>query len=185
MKRWKTAGHLGRTAAFTLVEIIVVVVILGIAALIAVPMMSSAADVQVRGAANRLAADLEYAKNMAITHQKLYSVVFDTDAESYVVQDNTGTAIPNPVNPAQTLSVVFPNEHGLTRVAVESAAFVSSAGTDAAVTFDYLGTPYGGTTDDAANTLNSGIVTLRDMSGNFALEVRVEPMTGYVTIASP
>jgi prepilin-type N-terminal cleavage/methylation domain-containing protein len=61
---------------FTLVEIIIVVVILSIAALIAVPMVSSAADIQVRSAANQLAAHLDYAKSMAITHQQAYEILW-------------------------------------------------------------------------------------------------------------
>jgi len=185
MEQWKTTKRLGRAAAYTLIEIIIVVFILGIAALIAVPMMSSAADVQVRGAANRLAADLEYARNLAVTHQKRYTVVFNTDTESYLVQDNTGTPVPNPVNPSRTISVTFPAEHGLDRVAIVSADFVSSSSTENAVTFNYLGTPYAGLVDSPGNEINSGIVTLRDTSGNFTLQVRVEPMTGYITIESP
>jgi prepilin-type N-terminal cleavage/methylation domain-containing protein len=62
---------------FTLVELIIVVVILSIAALMAVPMVSSAADMQVRSAANQIAAHLDYTKSMAITHQQSHSVVFD------------------------------------------------------------------------------------------------------------
>lgn len=183
MERWKTTRPSGRAAGFTLIEIIVVVVILGIAALIAVPMMSSAADVQVRGAANRLAADLEYAKNMAVTHQRPFTVVFDEDAESYVVQDNAGVPLPNPVNPSRNISVSFPAERGLDRVVIDKAEFVSSSSTESAVTFDYLGTPYAGL--DTSNTLNSGTITLADTSGGFSLTVQVEPMTGYVTITSP
>ena len=58
---------------FTLVEIIIVVVILAIAAMMVVPMMSSAGGVQLRSASNMIAADLEYAKSMAISRQKVYS----------------------------------------------------------------------------------------------------------------
>jgi len=177
----KTQQRCGATA-FTMIEIMVVLVILGIAALIAVPMMSSAADMQVRGAANRLAADLDYAKNMAITHQKRYTVVFDAAAESYQIQ-TAGVVIDNPLRPGSLFQVSFPNERSMSRVQIVSAEFVSSTGTQDAVTFDYLGTPYSGMAVDAAESLNSGQITLRDTSGNFTLNVNVEPMTGYVTIA--
>ena len=62
-----------RDNAFTIVELIVVMVILAIAAMLAVPMISSAADVQVRSAANMIAADLDYAKSMAISRQQYSS----------------------------------------------------------------------------------------------------------------
>ncbi|OQY03042.1 MAG: hypothetical protein B6I25_08545 [Planctomycetales bacterium 4572_13] len=71
---------------FTLVELIIVVVILSIAALMAVPMFSGAADMQVRSAANRIAADLDYAKGLAITHQSRYCVIFDEADESYEIR---------------------------------------------------------------------------------------------------
>lgn len=184
MDKRNKARRYGRPAGFTLVEIIVVVVILGIAALIAVPMMSSAADVQVRSAANRLAADLEYAKNMAVTNQKAYTVTFDAAAESYAVMDGVA-AVPNPVNPSRPLQCAFSSEHGLSSVVIDSAEFVASSGTETSITFDYLGTPYAGDTVDSAYTLNSGTITLKDASGMFTLLVRVEPMTGYITIESP
>ena len=72
-----------RSGGFTLIEIIIVVVILGIAAAMAVPMFSGAADMQLRSAANRIAADLDYAKGLAVTHQQPFTVVFSTAGESY------------------------------------------------------------------------------------------------------
>ena len=99
MQKIKQYEHKNRRNGFTLVELIIVVVILSIAALIAVPMVSSAADMQVRSAANQIAAHLDYAKGMAITHQQNYSVVFDVSNESYQVQDEGGNLIDHPVNP--------------------------------------------------------------------------------------
>ena len=61
--------------AFTLIELIVVIVIMAIAAVLAVPMMSSAADMQLQAAANMLAADIEYAKNLAVSRQKNHAVI--------------------------------------------------------------------------------------------------------------
>ena len=181
----KRISHHGGASAFTLIEIIVVVVILAVAGLIAVPMMSSAADMQVRAAANRLAADLDYAKNLAITHQRPFTVIFDAVNESYEIQDHTGTAIKNPLRPASDFRISFPSEHSMSRVQIVSAEFVG-VDTEATVTFDYLGTPYSGSVVHAGENLNSsGTVTLQDLSGDFTLYVKVEPMTGYVTVEAP
>ena len=179
MATLKKTHYRGGATAFTMIEIMVVLVILAIAALIAVPMMSSAADMQVRGAANRLAADLDYAKNMAITHQKPYTVVFDAAAESYQIQDADGV-IDNPLRPGSLFQVSFPNERSMSRVAIDSITLDPVDASDA-ITFDYLGTPYSGTEAVSGSAFNNaGQITLT--ADSFSLMVVVEPMTGYVTI---
>ena len=55
---------------FTLVEVIIVMMILGIIAAIAVPLYTSAASVQLKTAANMIASDLEYAKNYGDGHRQ-------------------------------------------------------------------------------------------------------------------
>ena len=52
---------------FTMIELLIVVAILAIAAAIVVPMASSAGSMQLRAAGNMVAADLEYAKSMSIS----------------------------------------------------------------------------------------------------------------------
>ncbi len=173
----------GRAPAFTLIEIIVTMVILAVVALIAVPMMSGAATMQVRGAANRLAADIEYAKNMAITHQRPFRVVFDNSAANtngYEVRDGSGV-ITHPVS-RQNFVVAFAGERSVSRVRIPSTGVsIAPSSSDNAITFDYLGTPYSGlNTVDSLN--GSAQITLSDTTGNTSLNVVVEPMTGYVTI---
>jgi prepilin-type N-terminal cleavage/methylation domain-containing protein len=160
---------------FTLVELIIVVVILSIAALIAVPMVSSAADMQVRSAANQIAAHLDYAKSMAITHQQAYSVVFDVSSESYQVQDEGGNLIDHPVNPGDF--VVNLSNTELDKVDITSAIFDPDSSDT--ITFDYLGSPYSGT--DTSTPLNSGQIILQ--ATDFSITVSVEPVTGYVTMS--
>ena len=158
--------------AFTLVELIVVMVILAIAAMLAVPMISSAADVQVRSAANMIAADLDYAKSMAISRQQNHSVVFDPANESYEVRDAGGNVIDHPIRAGSDFVVDLQADSRLSRVDIVSADFDSQT----TVTFDYLGSPYNST----ANPLNSGVIILS--AGSFSMTVKVLPMTGYVTI---
>ena len=125
---------------------------------------------------NFLAATLDYAKSMAITHQQSYSVVFDVSNESYQVQDQGGTLIDHPVNPGDF--VVNLSNTELDKVDFTSADFdgvVSNA-----VTFDYLGSPYSGT--DTTAPLNSGQILLQ--ATDFSITVSVEPVTGYVTMSS-
>jgi len=163
-----------RFNGFTLVEIIIVVVILGIAAMMAVPMFSGAADMQVRAAANRLAADLDYAKGLAVTYQKSCSVVFNPANESYQIQYADGTSVKNPVRPDQDYIVSFSTDSNMSRVNIDSTDL-----TDDTVTFDYMGSPYAGL--GTTTSLNSGLITLK--ADDFTMTVNIEPMTGYVSIS--
>lgn len=158
---------------FTIIELIVVMAILVIAALVAVPMFSSAADMQLRSAGNMIAADLEYAKNLAIARQQNHSVVFDTTNNAYHVEVTEGAVIiPHPVNPGD-LSVSFPTTSSLSQVTIVSTDF-----TDDTITFNYLGSPFSGS--GTSTPLNSGQINLQ--GGTFTMTVTVEPVTGYVTI---
>lgn len=181
MMDFKKLRRPGRNNGFTLIEIIMVVVILGIAAMIAVPMLSSAADMKVRAAANRLAADLDYAKGMAVTHQKGYAVVFDPANESYDIRvEPYGTVniIDNPVRPNTPYRVDFTTDSNMSQVKIDTVAFNSA--TNHTIVFDYLGSPFCG---DPVSALNSGRITLQ--AGDFTIYVDIEPMTGYVTITGP
>ncbi|MBN2129658.1 MAG: prepilin-type N-terminal cleavage/methylation domain-containing protein [Sedimentisphaerales bacterium] len=161
---------------FTLIELMIVMVILGVAAAIAVPMISSAGGMQIRAASNMLAADLEYAKSAAISRGEYYSVVFDKTAETYEIQDETGTVVPHPVRKQFDYRVDFQNEGRLNRVDLVDADFDGFS----AVTFDYLGSPLAGTPGTLA-ALNSGVITLE--AGGITKTVSVEPVTGYITIS--
>lgn len=164
---------------FTLIELIVVVVILSIAALMAVPMLGSAADVQVRSAATRLSADLDYAKGLAVTHQQNYMVVFSPSTESYSVRDASNAVVTHPVD-GKPFTVDYRADRRLSRVNLVSADFDGSA--DTTLTFNYLGAPLSGAVGSCSN-LNTGRITLQ--SDHFTLYVDVEPMTGYITITQP
>lgn len=159
---------------FTIIEIIIVVVIIAIAAMMAVPMLSSAASVQVRSAASVIAADLEYAKNMAITRQKNYAVFFDATNDRYEIKVKNGAvyeAIPHPVKKGFDYVMEFANSR-LDKVDITEADFDSTT----TVEFDYLGSVYNG----SGGVLNSGSVTVQ--AGGQSMTVNVAAVTGYITI---
>src|SRR5580765_4149772 len=88
-------------AAFTLVEILAVVVILGIASAIIIPNMGTRDDLRTAAAARTLVADLIYAQNQAITSGKMVYVRFDTANNKYTLLTtaNSGgdVAMTNPI----------------------------------------------------------------------------------------
>ncbi len=157
--RWARGG-------FTIIEILIVVVILAIAAMTAIPMISSAGSIQVRSAANMIAADLEYAKSLAITKGQHFSVVFDTSADSYRIADQVGATILHPVKKGFDY-VIDLQDVGLGKADITGAAFGGSPH----VEFDYLGSPD-----------NGGTVTVQ--GGGMTLTISVEAVTGYITVTN-
>lgn len=163
----ETASDLpGPRRGFTVIEILIVLVIITIAALTAVPMMSSASSIQIRSASSMIAADLEYAKSMAISRGRNYSVMFDQNADSYWIEDMDGV-IPHPVKKGFNYLVDFRGDSRLNRVDITGASF--SGGSPPAVTFNSMGSPDSG-----------GTVTLE--AGGTTVTITVEPITGYISI---
>ena len=162
--------------AFTMIEVIVVVVIISIAAMMAIPMLTSAGSTQVRSAADMLAADLEYARSISITHGRNFSVVFDKANETYCIQDTDGTTIEHPVKKGFDYSVDFDGHDTLGEVVIHDVVF--NPGFSQIVTFDYLGSPYSGT--GTASPLNGGEIQLK--ADGVTIKVTVEPVTGYIAI---
>ena len=158
-------GLPGTGSGFTIIEIVIVVVIIAIAALVAIPMMSSAASLQIRSAANMVSSDLEYARSMAISMGQNYSVVFDAAADSYKIVDPLGATIQHPVKKGFPYVIDFQNESRLNRVDISSAVFNA----DQTVIFDCLGSPDSG-----------GSVVLQ--ADGTTKTVTVEPVTGFITI---
>lgn len=162
----------GISGGFTLVELLIVIAIIAIAAFTAIPMMSSAASVQIRSAANMLTADLEYAKSMAISRAQNYSVVFDKNTESYWIEDQDDNKLLHPVKKGFFYEINFQNDGRLNKVDIVSADFDGTS----EVKFDYLGSPYNG----SGGPLNSGVISLQ--AGGTTTTVTVEPVTGFVSI---
>ena len=165
----------GYEAGFTLIEILVVIVILVIVSMTAIPMMSSASGNQLRAAANIVAADMEYAKSMAIKSGQTYSVKFDEGTASYEIPDPNGQGvgfgtsqkrITHPVTRKEYV-MNFGSDSRLSTVRIDSVNFDSTS----EIRFDYLGSP---------NLVSGGYVRL--ISGGKTLSVNVEAVTGFITI---
>jgi len=162
---------LRKRSGFTLIEILIVVVIIAIAAMTAIPMMTSAASMQIRSAANMVAADLEYAKSMAIARGQKFSVVFDKDTDSYSIKDQTGSVIEHPVKKGSNYIIGF-RDKGLDKVDITDVDFNGTS----TVKFDYLGSPY----DADTSPLNRGVIKLQ--AGGKTITITVEPVTGFISI---
>ena len=166
LKSYSGVNLSGMKKGFTLIEIIIVVTILAIAAMTAIPMMSSSASVQIRAASNMIAADLEYARSMAISRGQYYYVVFDKNNESYSIKDQTNTIIEHPVKKGFNYEIDFSSDGRLDKVEINDANFNSTQ----TIRFDSLGSPD-----------NGGTVILN--ADGFTVNISVEPVTGYISIS--
>jgi prepilin-type N-terminal cleavage/methylation domain-containing protein len=70
-------------AGFTLIEMVIVIVVMGIAMMIAVPRFRASDKTRARQVASQLAADLELARSKAMAHRATVRVVFDASTRSY------------------------------------------------------------------------------------------------------
>jgi type II secretory pathway pseudopilin PulG len=157
--------------AFTLAEMLMVVVILIIAALAIIPSAGSAAA---QAAADIVAADLEYAKSMAVSRGQSYSVAFYIDEEKYEVKDPDDAIIGHPIKPGNYV-VNFAQDSRLAGVEIESVDFDSTS----EIVFDYLGSPHAAGAADGADLVDTGVVKLT--CGSVKWKISIERVTGVIT----
>ena len=170
---------------FTLIEILCVVIILGIAGAVIVPQLGTRDDLRAASAARALMADLIYAQNLAITSQSNHYVAFDVTNRRYTVLNSALAIVQHPVEKSNFVMTYGPGgSPGLRECSLSSAAFLGTSSADMRTTigFDELGTPlvrYGGVVE----TLTAGEVKVK--SGNHELTIRIEPYTGQITVSTP
>jgi len=177
ISRWRPPrpGRAARNSAgFTLVEIIIVLIIMGIAVAVAIPRMSSGADFQVTSAARMVAVDLQYAQNHAIASQKKVRAVFDPAAGTArgnykLVYADTSVPIEHPINKGP-YEVSFTQMKEFGALKLLSAAF-GPGGANNYVEFDPIGAPD-----------NSGSVVMQ--AGTVTYTVTVAAITGKVTVTA-
>jgi MSHA pilin protein MshC len=149
--------------AFTLIELVVVLVLLGIVTAMVIPEMAGGASMQAQGAARVLSGDLEYAQSQAVTSQSNVTVTFNKSANSYTLSNQSGTLV-HPITKGAYVVKLGQGPYGSVKIA--SMTF-PSAGTS--IVFDSLGTP----TPDGSVTLTAGASSY---------VVTVAPATGRVTV---
>ena len=158
-----------RPTGYTLVEVLIIVAILGVAAAIIVPQMLAAGTLGIQAAARVIIADILYAQNDAIAQQRNRRVVFDVANESYTLTDEAGTVLS--VNwkngTANNYLVDFVNDQRFQGVVIVSANF--GGATPETLEFDALGGP-----------LSGGTVEIQFQNSRY--RITVAAFTGRVTV---
>ena len=151
---YQTLKHRSLRRGFTLVEILAVVVILGIASAIIIPQIGSRDDLRAAAAARVLIADLIYAQNLAISSGKGVYIKFEKASSKYTMltEDSNGyptVVLAHPVTQASYVQqfgdVNAGREDSWETVSIDT---VTLNGIDPAfhgeftVGFDEIGAPY-------------------------------------------
>jgi len=181
-----TGRSRGVQKGFTFIEIVIVLLVMGIMATMALPSLQSGLETsKLSAAAGEIAAALEYAQLAAMTTGQQVRVTVDTGADSLLVERFTITGnimagaaqlpqadietggfvnMAHPTRRGEDYRIVFADEDRLNGVDIAAAVF----GGGGSITFDPVGTPSDG-----------GTVTL-SLGGGTAT-VTVDSLTGRVT----
>ncbi len=170
-----------RARAFTLVELIVVIVILAIMAATVVPSVAVSAQARQRSAALLLARDLMYAQSRAVSTGRRGWVTINPATETATYSEDVNsvaTAIIDPATGAQMTTVLGA---GAVIDGVAGTAIGNVTGSTIAVTigFDWQGRPV-----DALGALLTANQTITVTAGSAsAITVTIVAETGAVTVA--
>ena len=165
--------HTRGPQGFTLIELMIVVAVLAIVGALVVPMIGNNAPDKLRGAANRLVADLAFTKVESIAHgDDLRLVVFDNSNDRYHIAAASDPATPltNPIA-GQPYRVTYGQGNAATLINVTLDSY--SLNGDDQLGFNL----YGGLDQPTAAT-----ITLE--CDGLTVTVSVDPNTGEASIGA-
>jgi prepilin-type N-terminal cleavage/methylation domain-containing protein len=178
---WRGVRRARWKRAFTLIEMLMVVAILGIAAAMIVPAVSTNEDLQVAAASRVVLGDLLYAQNRAIALQKTHYIEFNGNSYTLYARDSATSApyvINNPVtNAPYTTAFGAAGPASFANIAIGTENFGSGS---TSLSYDDMGSPwaYNAQADTATAMTQSGSIVLQTTSGTFPVTVTIQPYTG-------
>ncbi len=164
--------HARAARAYTLVELIIVIVLLGIAAAMVAPSIGSTDVLRVQSAVRSVVADITFAQSDALARQQARAIMFDVANNKYSIVEVHGSTLHPETDTILTRSLRKVDRNGDSRLT--SATFDGTS----ILVFDELG----GTLQAAGSTApgSGGTITIEGSGGIFTLAV--EAYTGRITV---
>lgn len=172
----------GKTSgAFTLIEILIVLAILGISVAVVVPMIGDRGSVKTAAAARKIIADLNYIQNMAIATQRPHLIRFgDSEYDLAWRESTTIEQLEHPIN--KTPFVVGfgskATEAALADVTIQSVDIDGKT----ALAFDAFGGPQAYDANAGTFTDLSAPATIKLGSGESSMTIQIQPFTGEISV---
>lgn len=158
--------------AYTLVEVLIVVVLLGIATALVVPNLGSTDVLRIQSTVRAIVADINFAQSDALARQQGRAIIFDQQTNNYVILEVNGATL-NPVD--DTISRVDLNNARKFRDShIESVNFDGSN----VLVFDEMGGPVSAPSSTTPSA--GGNLVISGAGSRF--RISVEAYTGRVTV---
>lgn len=172
------------TGGYTLIELLMVVALLGLAAALLIPQINNRDSLRVQAAVRQLIADLSFAQSDALAHQEYRQVHFYADGSGYCIIRGDGSEAFD----AATADYIYDPIGGATRQYIRN--FTTDERFDG-VTITEIDIDGGGADliyDQLGGTVQAsglpGVGGTIELTGDgFVYEVRISPFTGKLTVA--
>ncbi|MGR3175242.1 MAG: prepilin-type N-terminal cleavage/methylation domain-containing protein [Candidatus Scalindua sp.] len=148
----------GHAEGFSIIELIIVIVIAGIMAAVAIPRMGMVTSVDLYSTARQVKSDIRYTQELAMSKYAIRKIVFDGGYDTYAIKDSLDQTIESKELPKRS-----------------KATFnaIGSGTTELVYIFNSSGEP--------DSTYGAGD-TLRISSGGSYKDILVEGVTGRATV---
>ena len=158
---------------FTLVELIVILILVGILAVVAIPKFTGVGAYNTMGFSDRAMESLRYAQKQAIAKRRNVCVVFTATTITFTYAPTAGSAINCNTN------LTGPAGEPAYSVAPESKSVVTISASLGSFAFDGQGRPIASTT---LGVVGAALTTVQiiTVTGDGSRSFSVEPETGYV-----
>lgn len=170
--------------SYTLIELLLVCAILGIAGTLLIPQMVGRDVMACQAAVRLIIGDITFAQSDALAHQEIRRIHFDDDGMGYSISRVSQSQLSTPFDPDAADYIHDPIEGGDYIVSVGSddrfsgvsidSVDIDSGGRD--LHFDALG----GTLSASGGVGVGGSITVK--SANDSYEITIAPFTGKITV---